>query len=39
MQPNLHFQATRFNEQDKQPIEEIRQGMGFNESLQKYAKI
>jgi regulator of RNase E activity RraA len=31
--------ATRFDEQDKQAIAEIRQGMGFTEALQKYAKI
>ena len=31
--------ATRFDQQDKQAIEEIRAGMGFTEALRKYAKI
>jgi regulator of RNase E activity RraA len=31
--------ARRFDQQDKQAIEEIRRGMGFTEALSKYAKI
>ena len=31
--------ATRFDQQDKQAMEEIRAGLGFSEALKKYAKM